>query len=61
MNFQVPITSTSIVTSFYFADGVGLVGTKTLATKINIAGYINQTIDGNESTLINYKADLPKK
>jgi hypothetical protein len=61
MNFQVPITSTSIVTSFYFADGVGLVGTKTLATKINIAGYINQTIDGNESTLINYKADLPTK
>jgi len=61
MNFQVPITGTSIATSFYFADGIGLVGTKTLATKINISTYVNQTINGNESTLIDYKADLPTK
>lgn len=61
MGISVPLTSTSIATSFYFADGVGLVGTKTLATKINVAGYVNQTINGNEFTLINYKADLPTK
>lgn len=53
-NAKVPISEITIPTSMYFADGIGLVYTRTDGVALNIAGYINQRIDGNESILINY-------
>ncbi len=51
---KVPISEITFPTSMYFVDGIGMVYTKTDGVNINIAGVVNQRVDGNESILMRY-------
>ncbi len=51
---KVPISEITFPTSMYFVDGLGMVYTKTDGVNINIAGVVNQRVDGNESVLVRY-------
>lgn len=53
-NAKVPISEITFPTSMYFVDGIGLVYTKTDGVSINIAGVVNQRVDGNESILVRF-------
>ncbi len=51
---KVPISEITFPTSMYFVDGIGMIYTKTEGVNINIAGVVNQRVDGNESTLVRF-------